>query len=74
MAKRRFLECGGELVMAFRPSKTGQAGLTRANAAERNANWRRGTCGHAYSAEQPREDNRAKLRMVEQTMTMLSIG
>jgi hypothetical protein len=66
MTKRHCLECGGELVMAFRPSKTGEAGLGRANAAGPNANWRCSTCGHAFSAEQLRASKRVASRVVEQ--------
>ena len=63
MAKRQCLECGGELVMAFRPSENGAGPRTLLG----NAKWRCGTCGHAFTPQQLRADRRASSKVVEQT-------
>lgn len=64
MAKRICLECGGELVMAFRPSQSGHLGP--GNLIKPNANWRCSTCGHAFTAEQLRGDKRAGTKAIGQ--------
>jgi len=65
MAKRQCLECGGELVMAFRPSEN--SGLGTGSLMRPNAKWRCSTCGHSFTAEQLRADKRANAKVVEQT-------
>jgi ribosomal protein S27AE len=65
MAKRQCLECGGELVMAFRPSENSGPGA--GSLMRPNAKWRCSTCGHAFTAEQLRAEKRASAKMVEPT-------
>ena len=67
MRKRQCLECGGELVMAFRPSENGRLSPGSGNMVRPNAKWRCGTCGQAFSAEQLRADKRANSKLVDQT-------
>jgi hypothetical protein len=62
MAKRQCLECGGELVMAFRPSENGPGPRSLV----RNAKWRCSICGNAFSSEQLRADKRVSSKVVEQ--------
>jgi len=59
MVKRDCIECGGELVLAFRPSENGRINPASGNSSRSNANWRCSTCGHSFSAEQLRVDKRA---------------
>lgn len=61
MEKRKCLGCGGELVMAFRPSENGRIGPLAGN-----AKWRCSTCGQAFTAEELRADKRASLKAVGQ--------
>lgn len=67
MVKRECIECGGELVMAFRPSDSGRVNAVPGNPTRPNANWRCSTCGHSYSAEQLRVDKRANAKVAAQT-------
>jgi hypothetical protein len=66
MAKRQCLECGGELVMAFRPSENGRIDPGSGNLAKQNAKWRCSTCGNAFTAEQLRADKRNGTKALEQ--------
>ena len=67
MAKRQCLGCGGELVMAFRPSESGRLNPGVGNLLRANAKWRCGTCGQAFTAQQLRADKGAAPKVVEQT-------
>lgn len=67
VAKRQCLECGGELVMAFRPSGIGRRTPGAENLTTPSANWRCSTCGHSFCAEQLRADTRARLKAIVQT-------
>jgi ribosomal protein S27AE len=66
MAKRLCLACGGELVMAFRPSEIGRFGPSDGSLANSNAKWRCGTCGQAFTAEQLRANKRVTSKVVGQ--------
>ena len=59
--KRQCIECGGELVMVYRPG-----GIERIveGMAMPNAKWRCGTCGHSYTAEQLRAGTRTNSKAV----------
>jgi hypothetical protein len=63
MITRQCLECGGELVMAFRPSEN----IRLRPGAGSNAKWRCSTCGQAFTAEQLRANKRTNSKVVEQT-------
>jgi ribosomal protein S27AE len=65
MVKRECIECGGELVMAFRPSENSRLSPGVGNTTRSNSNWRCSTCGHSFSAEQLRVDRRATSKVVE---------
>jgi hypothetical protein len=58
MMRRKCLGCGGDLVMAFRPSERGSGSPGAGIVARPNAKWRCSTCGNSYTAEQLRADNR----------------
>jgi len=58
MRKRQCLECGSDLVMAFRPSESGRESPIAGSIAKPNAKWRCSTCGNSYTAEQLRAENR----------------
>src|ERR1700751_227040 len=49
MGIRQCLECGGELVMAFRPSEIGRLIPGTEKVAKSNATWRCSTCGQAFT-------------------------
>ncbi|HEY8670552.1 MAG TPA: hypothetical protein VIL63_06930 [Terriglobales bacterium] len=59
MAKRYCLECGGELVLAFRPSESSLPGSS-------NPKWRCSTCGHSFTADELRADKRAGTKLGEE--------
>jgi uncharacterized protein with PIN domain len=61
--KRQCIECGGELVAAYRPSEIEQI----SPGAMPNAKWRCSTCGHSYTAEQLRADTRANSKTIVPT-------
>jgi len=67
MGKRHCLQCGGELVMSFRPSETGRLIPEAGGARTPNAKWRCSTCGQAFTAEQLRADKRANSTVADQT-------
>jgi hypothetical protein len=54
MEKRHCLECGGELVLAFRPALKGWPQPGAGTQAKSNRTWRCSTCGHEFTAEQLR--------------------
>jgi transposase-like protein len=62
MAKRQCLACGGELVMAFRPSEITRSSSGEAGPAKSNSKWRCSTCGQSFTAEELRADKRAHLK------------
>jgi len=64
MEKRQCIQCGGELVMAFRPSENSRHGP---GAPRPNATWRCSTCGQAFTAEQLRADKRDSSKAVGRT-------
>jgi len=64
---RQCLECGGELVMAFRPSEIGRLIPGSEKVAKSNATWRCSTCGQAFTSDQLRAGKRAASKPVEQT-------
>jgi len=67
MAKRQCLECGSELVMAFHLQGSAQIiPGTDGSVKSPNANWRCGTCGHTFSAENLRQGKRAKALVTEE--------
>jgi hypothetical protein len=61
MEKRQCIGCGGELVMAFRPSENSRYDP---GAAKPNAKWRCSTCGQAFTAEQLRAYKRDRSKVV----------
>ena len=66
MAKRLCLQCGGELVRAFRSSESG-SGSTMADQPITTGGWRCSTCGHCFSTEQLRAKTQANVKGVVQT-------
>jgi len=58
MGVRQCLQCGGELVMAVRPNR--RSNLGGENLLKPMTQWRCGTCGESFTAEQLRIDKRAK--------------
>ena len=64
--KRQCIECGGELVMAYRLSGIERIGMGVEGVAMPNAKWRCGTCGHSYTAEQLRAGTRANSKAIVQ--------
>lgn len=64
MSKRECLQCGGELVMSFRPSENAHFNL-RVGSTKNNAKWRCGTCGQTFTAAQLRTVKKASLKVVE---------
>jgi len=66
MAIRQCLQCGGELVLAFRPSEIGRPIPGTARVIKSNATWRCSTCGQAFTSDQLRSGKRATSRPVEQ--------
>ena len=64
--KRQCIECGGELVMVYRPSGIERIGMGVEGVPMPNAKWRCGTCGHSYTAEQLRAGTRAKSKAIVQ--------
>ena len=67
MGIRQCLGCGGELVMAFRPSEIGRLIPGTEKVAKSTPTWRCSTCGQAFTSDQLRAGKRAALRPVEQT-------
>ena len=67
VAKRQCLQCGGELVMAFRPSEHGRLHLGAGSLVRPNPKWRCSTCGQTFTAEQLRADKRVSPKVVVQT-------
>jgi len=64
MAMRQCLECGGELVMAFRPG--GQSIQGAGKLVNSTAKWRCSTCGQSFTAEQLRAGKRTAPKALEQ--------
>jgi DNA-directed RNA polymerase subunit RPC12/RpoP len=64
--KRQCIECGGELVMAYRPGGIERSGMGVEGMAMPNAKWRCSTCGHSYTAEQLRAGARLNSKEIVQ--------
>lgn len=68
---RQCLECGGELVMVFRPSESGRGSPT-AGTRTANSTWRCGTCGGAFTAEQLRAGKKLRNGRAGAAVSVLS--
>lgn len=60
MAKRLYLEGGGELIRAFRSSESGMNSPSAAHQVRSYGGWRCSACGHCFSAEQLRDNLQAR--------------
>jgi DNA-directed RNA polymerase subunit RPC12/RpoP len=60
MGMRQYPECGGELVLAFRPSDLGRFKAGGASVVISNGEWRCSTCGQSFTAEQLRTKKKPK--------------
>jgi len=67
MAKRRCLQCGDELVMAFHPSETAAPSVGGENRAKSNAKWRCSTCGQVFTTAELRAEQRPASKAVAET-------
>jgi uncharacterized protein with PIN domain len=67
MEKRHCLECGGELVLAFRPAEKAWHQPGAGTQAKSNRTWRCGTCGHEFTAEQLRSRKLSDVGKITQT-------
>ena len=65
MAERQCPECGGELGLAVRPSRSETANGGATSATSLSTRWRCSTCGRAFTAEQVRQGKRIRLKALE---------